>query len=192
MPLRRAVLLVAALVATAATASACTDVNGTNGKNFVTSDGVVIEYPAADRGDAVDISGESLTGDGVDVADWRGDVVVLNVWGAWCTECIAEAPTLVAAAGELPAGTHLLGIDVRDLGKDSPLAFERRFAIPYPSLYDTGSESLLQFPAPFTPRDIPSTVVLDREGRVAALVRGALPSKLTLVELVQKVADERG
>ena len=188
----RPALLVAALAVTAGTASACTDVNGTDGKEFVTSDGVVIEVPAADRGKPVSVSGESLSGDALDLADLRGEVVVVNVWGAWCTECRAEAPVLVDAADELPAGTSMLGIDIRDASKDDALAFERNFGVGYPSIYDVGSATLLGFPPPYNPRDTPSTMVLDREGRLAALIRGALPSKLTLVQLVQKVADEDG
>jgi thiol-disulfide isomerase/thioredoxin len=138
------------------------------------------------------VSGETLDGDPLDLADLRGSVVVVNVWGAWCTECLEEAPLLVDAADELPAGTEMLGIDIRDLGKDQPRGFERKFGVPYPSLYDPGSETLLKFPAPFNPRATPSTLVLDRRGRVAAVVSGVLPSKLTLLDLVEEVAAEDG
>jgi thiol-disulfide isomerase/thioredoxin len=186
---RRLPLLVAAFAVTSA-ATACTDVNGTNGKDFVTSDGIVIEIPVKDRKGPVSVSGESLTGDQIDLARLRGSPVVVNVWGAWCTECRAEASMLVDASDELPAGTTMLGVDVRDSSKDNALAYERSFDVPYPSIYDSGSQTLLSFPAPFNPRDIPSTMVLDAEGRVAALVRGKLPSKLTLVDLVEKVASE--
>ncbi len=189
---RRLALLVAALAVTAGTATACTDANGTNGKNFVTSDGVVIEIPADQRDEPVAVSGETLDGDQLDLTDLRGKVVVVNVWGAWCADCIKEAPMLVAAADELPADTTMVGIDIRDSSRDTALAYERGFAIEYPSIYDVGSETLLGFPTPFNPRDIPSTMVLDREGRLAALIRGALPSKLTLLDVVQKVAAEDG
>jgi thiol-disulfide isomerase/thioredoxin len=189
---RRLPVLVAALAVTSAAASACTDVQGTNGKDFVTSDGVVVEIPAKDRKAPVAVSGESLTGGQIDLAQLRGNPVVVNVWGAWCTECRAEAAMLVDASDELPAGTTMLGVDVRDSSKENALAYERSFDVPYPSIYDAGSQTLLSFPTPFNPRDIPSTMVLDAEGRVAALVRGRLPSKLTLVDLVEKVAEEDG
>jgi thiol-disulfide isomerase/thioredoxin len=189
---RRLPLIVAALAVTAGAATACTDVNGTNGKNFVTSDGVVVEIPASHREDPVDFSGETLTGDRLDVASLRGQVVVVNVWGSWCTACRSEAPALVDAVSEFPPGTSMLGVDIRDSSKDNALAYERGFGIDYPSIYDFGSQTLLSFPSPFNPRDIPSTMVLDSRGRLAALVRGELPSKLTLTELVQKVADEDG
>jgi thiol-disulfide isomerase/thioredoxin len=176
----------------AAAASACTEANGTEGKNYVSGDGVVIEIPAGDRKDPVDISGETLTGDQLDLADRRGSIVVVNVWWAGCPPCRKEAPMLVDASDELPGDGTIVGIDVRDSSKDNALAFERGFDVPYPSIYDPGSEQLLNFPPPFNPRDMPSTVVLDRQGRVAALVRGEVPSKLTLLDLVQKVADEHG
>ena len=192
MRVRRLPLLVVALAVTAGTATACTDVNGTNGKDFVTSDGVVIEVPASERKAPVSLAGESLTGDQINLADLRGNPVVVNIWGAWCTACRAEARTLVAAETELPAGTTMLGIDVRDASKDEALAYERGYGVPYSSIYDPGSETLLSFPSPYNPRDIPSTVVLDSQGRVAALIRGQLPSKLTLTELVKKVSDEGG
>jgi thiol-disulfide isomerase/thioredoxin len=190
MPRRRLALLVAALAVTTAAASACTDVNGTNGTNFVTSDGSVTEIPVADRDAPVDVSGETLAGDQLDLADLRGKVVVVNVWGAWCTACRAEAPLLVDAVADFPADTTMVGIDIRDASKDYALAYERGFGVDYPSIYDVGSTTLLGFPTPYNPRDTPSTMVLDREGRLAALIRGALPSKLTLVQVVEKVAAE--
>jgi thiol-disulfide isomerase/thioredoxin len=189
---RRLALIVAALAATAGTATACTEANGTNGKDYVAGDGVVIEIPPDERGEPVELSGETLTGDQVDLADRRGSVVVVNVWWAGCPPCRKEAPLLVDASDELPGGGTVLGINIRDSSKDTALAFERGFGVTYPSIYDPGSKLLLNFPPPFNPRDMPSTVVLDRQGRVAALIRGEIPSKLTLIDLAEKVAAEDG
>jgi thiol-disulfide isomerase/thioredoxin len=189
---RRLSLLVAALAVAGTTATACTDVNGTNGKDFVTGDGRVIQIEPGDRGDPVDAGGETLDGDQLELADLRGKVVVVNVWGAWCPECRTETPLLVDAADELPGGATMVGIDVRDGSKEDALAYVRSSGMPYPSIYDVGSEQLLRFPTPINPRDIPSTVVLDAQGRVAALIRGELPSKLTLLDLVEEVSSEDG
>ena len=189
---RRLALIVAALAVTAGTATACTEANGTNGKDYVAGDGVVIEIPPDDRGEPVELSGETLTGDQVDLADRRGSVAVVNVWWAGCPPCRKEAPLLVDASDELPGGGTVLGINIRDSSKDTALAFERGFGVTYPSIYDPGSKLLLNFPPPFNPRDMPSTVVLDRQGRVAALIRGEIPSKLTLIDLAEKVAAEDG
>jgi thiol-disulfide isomerase/thioredoxin len=187
---RRLPLIVAALAVTAGTATACTDANGTNGKDYVAGDGVVIEIPADERGKPVELSGQTLTGEQVDLADRLGSVVVVNVWWAGCPPCRKEAPLLVDASDELPGGGTILGINIRDSSKDNALAFERGFGVTYPSIYDPGSSLLLNFPTPFNPRDMPSTVVLDREGRVAALIRGEIPSKLTLIDLAEKAAED--
>jgi thiol-disulfide isomerase/thioredoxin len=189
---RRLPLLVAALAVTAAAASACTEANGTNGKDYVSGDGRVIEIADAERGQPVEVSGETLDGDALDLADLRGQVVVVNIWGSWCPECRSEMPLLVDAADELPGGATVVGVDIRETSKDNALAFQRSFDVPYPSIYDPGSETLLSFPTPYNPRETPSTMVLDSQGRVAALIRGELPSKLTLMDVVQEVVGEDG
>jgi thiol-disulfide isomerase/thioredoxin len=193
MPRRRCLpLLVAALAVTAAAATACTDANGTEGKNYVSGDGLVTLIHPGDRDEPVEVSGETLDGGQLDLADLRGQVVVVNIWGFWCPECRKEAPTLVAAEAELPSGTTIVGVDIRDGSKDNPLAFERTYGITWPSIYDVGSETLLSFPPPYNPRETPSTMVLDRQGRLAALIRGQVPSKRTLLEVVDEVAAEDG
>jgi thiol-disulfide isomerase/thioredoxin len=184
--------LVAALAVTVAAATACTEANGTEGKNYVSGDGLVTVVDSSDRGGPVEVSGETLDGDHVDLADLRGQVVVVNVWGAWCPECRAEAPSLVQAEQELPDGTQLVGVDIRETSKDNPLAFERSFGVTWPSIYDPGSQTLLGFPPPYNPRETPSTMVLDRQGRLAALIRGQLPSERTLLDVVDQVAAEHG
>jgi len=189
---RRLPLLLAALAVTVAAASACTEASGTNGKDYVTGDGRVIQIADGDRGKPVEVSGETLDGDALDLGDLRGQVVVVNVWGSWCPECRSEMPLLVDASDELPNGATMVGVDIRETSKDNALAFQRSFDVPYPSIYDPGSETLLSFPTPYNPRDTPSTMVLDRQGRVAALIRGELPSKLTLLDVVEEVAQADG
>jgi thiol-disulfide isomerase/thioredoxin len=149
----------------------------------------VLQVPVEDRQDPVEISGDSAAGDPVDVEDWRGEVVVVNVWGSWCTPCRKEAPLLVEADAELDA--RFVGIAIREPSQDSSLAFEREYGIEYPSIYDPGSEQLLAF-GKYGPKATPSTYVLDREGRVAALISGEVPSLGTLRELVEEVAAEDG
>jgi thiol-disulfide isomerase/thioredoxin len=152
----------------------------------------VIQIAEGDRGEPVDVSGETLDGGQLDLTDLRGSIVVVNVWGSWCPECRSEMPLLVDASDELPDGAALVGVDIRETSKDNALAFQRSFDVPYASLYDPGSKTLLSFPTPYNPRDTPSTMVLDSQGRVAALIRGELPSKLTLLDVVQEVAKEDG
>ena len=170
--------------------SGCSGLSGTGDLEYVQGDGNVLQVPVDDREDPVEISGDSLEGDPVDLADWRGDVVVVNVWGSWCSPCRSEAALLVDADAELDA--RFVGIDIRDNDPGPPIAFEREFGIEYPSIYDPGSEQLLRFGAEYAPKATPSTYVLDRQGRVAALISGEVPSLGTLRDLVEEVAAEDG
>jgi peroxiredoxin len=121
----------------------------------------------------------------VDLATWRGDVVVLNFWYAGCPPCRAEAPDLVALATDYEArGVRLLGVNSRD-DAGTAQAFERTFAIPYPSLDDAQSRAVAALQGVVGVRAMPTTVVLDREGRVAARVIGRAEAS-TLRALVEQ------
>ncbi|MCI0384088.1 TlpA disulfide reductase family protein [Streptomyces sp. CNQ085] len=141
-----------------------------SGKNYVDGTGAVTEVEPADREPAPELSGETVDGKRLDVADYRGDVVVLNVWGSWCPPCRAEMPHLVRVAGETEdQGVRFVGINTRDLDRVPAQRFEEEYEVPYPSLYDPSGKLLLRFPkGSLNPQAIPSTLVLDREGRIAA------------------------
>lgn len=168
----------------------CTSLQGTGDKGYVTGDGTVTRLDLADRGDPVTLDGKDLDGADLDVASYRGKPVVIVVWGAWCTPCRAEAPSVVAAAKELGDSVQFLGIDLRDPSTDRARAFVRSFEVPYPSFYSPDGIAMLAFPGTLTPTTIPAFVILDDEGRVAASIIGELPSQLTLVDLVKDVAAE--
>ena len=109
----------------------------------------------------------------VSLRDYRGKVVVVNVWGSWCPPCRAEAPMLADAARDLAKkGVVFLGINSRNPEQAGPQAFERRYEIPYDSIYDPDGQTLLAFHGTLAPNSIPSTVVIDKQGRVAASVIG--------------------
>lgn len=169
-----------ALVATGCGAS------GTGDKGYVGGDGVITQLPAHDRKDVGTLRGTTLDGGTFDLADHHGKVVVVNVWGSWCAPCRAEASRLAAAAKKLAPddGVVFVGINTRDASKENAIAFDRRFAIEYPSIYDPTGETLLAFRGTITPQSIPSTLVIDPLGRIAARVLGELPSTTTLVDLV--------
>src|SRR5262245_26748737 len=120
---RRLSQVVAALAVTAAVATGCTDAKGTNGKDYVSGDGRVIQISEGDRGEPVDVAGETLDGGQLDLTALRGSVVVVNIWGSWCPECVSEMPLLVDAADELPGGAQIVGVDIRETSKDNALAF---------------------------------------------------------------------
>ena len=93
-----------------------------------------------------------------------------------------------AAARELDKdGVAFVGINTKDSSPDQGLAFERRYDVPYPSFFDPSGRTLLAFHGTLNPSAIPSTVVLDEQGRVAASILGELPSQQTLVDLVRDV-----
>ncbi|SDQ15946.1 TlpA disulfide reductase family protein [Quadrisphaera sp. DSM 44207] len=161
-------------------------------RSYVAGDGSVATVAVEERGEPVELAGETTDGSTVDVADWRGDVVVLNVWYAACPPCRKEAPDLAAIAQETATdGVRFLGINTEDDAATAQ-AFERTFATPYPSLLDAGDGSaLLALRGTVPPQAVPSTVVLDAQGRPAARVLGiADPSVLSA--LVQDVRAESG
>ncbi len=166
----------------------CTDLGSTGDLDYVPGDGQVHQVDRGERGDAVDISGDSLQGDPVDLAELRGTIVVLNVWGSWCNPCRKEAPLLVEAAKQLGDQAEFVGLFARSNDLTAALAFEREYGISYPTVNDDG-ESLLKL-GKYSPPAVPSTIVLDDEGRVAALFSGEVPSTTTLVQVVEDVAAE--
>jgi cytochrome c biogenesis protein CcmG, thiol:disulfide interchange protein DsbE len=108
------------------------------------------------------------------LADYRGQVVVLNFWASWCEPCRAEAPILQKTQAKLTAahaGT-VLGATYNDAAADST-AFEREFKVSYPSLRDVGTDLADEYGT----RALPETFVLDREGKVVAISRGQVTQK---------------
>jgi peroxiredoxin len=154
-------------------------------QSYVSGPGTVTKIAPDERGSPIDLAGTLLDGGGFDVANHRGKVVVLNVWGSWCPPCRAEAPGLqrvwTAVRGK---GVQFVGIDTRDT-KAAAQAFERRFGLTYPSISDEDGELLLAFRTTLPPNAIPSTIVLDRQGRVAARIVGA-----TTEEKLRRLIDD--
>ena len=145
---------------------------GAPDKGFVSGNGTVRVIPRSDRAQAVSFAGRTLEGRAFDVTDYRGKVVVVNVWGSWCPPCIAEAPALQQVWEQTRAdGVQFVGVDSRD-GLAQARAHQRRFDVTYPSVFDEDGRVLLAFRGTLPPTAIPSTLVLDHAGRVAARVLG--------------------
>lgn len=160
--------------------------------NYVQGTGTVTQVKRSDRQDAPELSGETVDGGTVDVADYRGKVVVLNVWGSWCPPCRAEMPHLVKIANEMESeGVRFVGINTRDTDKAPAKRFEEEYEVPYPSLYDPSGKLLLRFPkGSLNPQAIPSTLVLDRDGKIAARALKAL-SEDELRDMLKPVVAEK-
>lgn len=147
-------------------------------------------WASGERRKAPVLSGQTLTGSALSTARFRGSIVVLNAWGSWCAPCREEAPDLRRAAEDISAqGVQFIGIDTRD-NDAAARAFVREFRIPYPSLVDDKGELLLRLRSTVPPQAIPSTILLDGRGRVAARVVGRITYS-TLRGLLDDLIAER-
>ncbi|MCT7350794.1 TlpA family protein disulfide reductase [Streptomyces sp. 15-116A] len=191
---RRAALSAAAAVA-ALLVTACGS-GGTSGgggnTNFVTGTDGIATADKGERAAAPELSGKTVDGKQLDVADYRGKVVVLNVWGSWCNPCRAEAKYFTKVANEYAdQGVQFVGINTRDTNITAARAFEKDFDVPYPSLYDPTGKLMLRFEkGTLNPQAIPSTLVLDRDGRIAARSLSPL-SEERLLKMLKPVVAEK-
>jgi thiol-disulfide isomerase/thioredoxin len=145
---------------------------GSNGQSYVSGSPGTTVYGAASGPAVPRVTGTLLSGGKFTLARYHGHVVVLNFWGSWCTPCRAEAPYLSKLAkGFSPRGVRFLGVDIRDSPATAE-AFQRNFAIGYPSLNDPADEIALDFRDTVPPAGIPTTLVIGRDGRVTARVIG--------------------
>lgn len=192
-PTARLGAALAALLAVGLTLSACAPRDTSDPTvpepGYQEGTGAYTTWGPAERPDAPDISGVDFAGEAIDVADWRGDVVVLNFWYAACPPCRAEAPDLAEISTDYAEmGVHLLGVNPRDDAATAD-AFARTYSIPYPSLDDGDATAVAALEGLVPLRAMPTTVVLDREGRPAARIVG-LATDTTLRGLIDDVLAE--
>lgn len=185
----RKLTVLAVLVMMAGLVSGCGAQQEQAGSGFVAGDGSVTFLDAGQRSSAPALSGMTLGGEPWSLADHQGQVVVLNVWASWCAPCRAEAPELVATAGDYAGEpVQFVGLNTRD-SPTTAAAFVDRFAIPYPNVADPDGRLQLSFADTLPPQAIPSTVVIDRQGRVAARALGRV-TEATLGGLIDALLDE--
>ncbi|MEO9249343.1 TlpA disulfide reductase family protein [Citricoccus nitrophenolicus] len=161
-----------------------------DGKNYIAGDGSVLEIAEEDRGEPVQFSSALFSGEPISANDLTGDPAVLNFWYAACAPCRVEAPDLQALHEQFePEGVRFLGINVRDTVATAQ-AFERNFGITYPSVEDLNGQVLLAMTDYVPPQAVPTTIVLDRQGRVSARILG-IAERSTLRTLITTVLDEQ-
>ncbi|MEU5779847.1 TlpA family protein disulfide reductase [Micromonospora lupini] len=177
----------AGLLATVAAVALAGCSSGGDGEKSCTSDGLTITCAPDQRSKTPKVTGELLTGGQYDVSQARGQVVVVNFWGSWCAPCRAEADDLETTYQATKAsGVTFLGVNVQD-SRDKAIAFEQGRAT-YPSIFDPSSRQALNFDIP--PNTTPATVVLDRDGRIAVVIRRAVTQD-ELRPIVERIAAEK-
>ncbi|WP_421743474.1 TlpA family protein disulfide reductase [Cellulomonas sp.] len=158
-------------------------------QGYQSGDGSTTTWAEGDRTGPLELAGTDFEGTAQDVADWRGDVVVLNTWYANCPPCRAEAPDLAALSTDYAAdGVQVLGINRTD-DAGTALAFERQFEVPYPSLADTDGAAIAALQGTVPINAVPTTVVLDRSGKVAGRILG-LADPSTLRSMIDELLAE--
>ncbi|TWD79719.1 thiol-disulfide isomerase/thioredoxin [Kribbella amoyensis] len=179
------VLAGAVLLLTAACSSGQqTNENRSGQTGFVSGNGQMSVFAPNERKPAPAFGGETLDGKEWKFADHKGKVVVLNVWGSWCPPCRKEAPALIEAAKQVGPEVEFIGLNTRDLDKAPAKKFVQEFGVTFPSLFDPSGKQLLGFRGQISPTSIPSTLVIDKQGRVASRVIGEVTTQ-TLVGMVK-------
>lgn len=159
-------------------------------KNYITGDGTALEISEADRSKPVTWRGITEQGTYLSSDNLSGVVTVMNFWYAGCAPCRAEAKDLEKLYQEfLPQKVQFVGVNVRDTAATAK-AFERAFGISYPSIIDNNTGGVvLAFTGVVSPQAVPSTLVVDSKGRVAARILGRMETG-TLRAMIQKVVAE--
>lgn len=158
---------------------------------YVAADGAIVEIPAADRGESVSFAGVTEYGEQFDSADIAGQVAVVNFWYAGCAPCRIEAADLESVWQEYrDQGVVFMGINTRDQ-PDTAKAFADEFGVTYPSLIDVNTaQAKLAFAKVAPIAATPTTLVLDKKGRVAARIVGPIDGTSILSTLVKDALAE--
>lgn len=193
----RTLLRAAALVAVGVLAAGCAEqvdagepvVGNVAEQGYVSGDGTTTIVAESERVAAPDLTGTTLDGEPFALSDHLGEVVVLNVWASWCAPCRAEAADLQAVSWQLEdGGVQFVGLNTRD-SQAAADAFVDRFGVTYPSVVDTDGSRQLLFHDTLPPAAIPSTLVIDRQGRVAGRAIGEV-DRSRLLGMIEPILAE--
>ncbi len=175
----RRVLVAAGVALALGVLAACSTSGAQADTGYRSQDGATTTWAPDERSAPLALSGTDGDGAAQDVAEWRGDVVLINTWYAACPPCRAEAPDLVALSDEYAdRGLHVLGVNSTDAA-GTAAAFTREFGITYPSILDTDGSAIAALQGVVPVNAVPTSVFLDREGRVAARILGRIDPSTT-------------
>lgn len=185
-----------ALLTVGLTACASDPVNDSflSGDNpgYVAADGAIELVPIAERGKPIEFGGVAEDGERFDSSEVEGKVVVVNFWYAGCAPCRAEAADLESVWEKYQDDDFaFIGINTRDQA-DTAKAFAEEFDVTYPSLIDVDTaEAKLAFAQSVPIQATPTTLVLDRKGRVAARIIGPIEGTSILSSIVKDTLAEK-
>jgi thiol-disulfide isomerase/thioredoxin len=154
-------------------------------------DPLIRTWKAGERPAVPDLAGPSLEGDKVSLSDYRGKVVLINAWASYCGACRVETPELKKIEKKWGGrGLAVLGLD-SDSGRAAGLAFQKQYKLDYPSLHDPSGKQTLRLPrGVVTTQGLPFTIVVDRDGKVAATRMGAV-TEARLDKVVAPLLEKR-
>ena len=161
------------------------------GQNYISGDGALTVVAPESRDEGIAFQGPLDVGGTFSSDDYEGQIMVVNFWYAGCPPCRLEAPDLEALHQEfLDEGVVFIGVNILDQAPTA-LAFAEEFGVTYPSIMDTNDGSVrLAFSGQVAPHAVPTTVVLDQQGRVAARISGLLTEPDVLAALIRDVQAE--
>ena len=160
-----------------------------SGQGYISSDGAYTEIPVDQREAPIEFTGVDENGNDVSSEDYAGQVYVINLWYASCPPCRSEASDLKAVS-EQYTDVPFLGVNISD-SADVAIAFNKKFEIAYPSIMDSATASVqLALAGVVAPNAVPTTLVIDAEGRVAARISGLLREQSILTSMIDTVVDE--
>ena len=158
-------------------------------KNYIAGDGTVTEFALGSRPGFEAFVGTTESGQVLESSAFEGNVIVMNWWYSACAPCRAEAGDLAMLSVEFEDSVQFVGVNVRDTA-ETALAFDRNFGIEYPSLIDAQSGQVsLAFTGVVSPQAVPTTIVIDRDGKVASRILGRIEASI-LRTLIQTVVDQ--
>ncbi len=160
-----------------------------SGQGYISGDGAYTEIPEGEREAPVVFSGVDESGASISSEDFAGTVYVVNFWYASCPPCRSEASDLKALSEQYD-DVPFLGVNISD-SADVAIAFAKKFEIEYPSIIDANSASVqLAFAGAVAPNAVPTTLVVDSEGRVAARISGIIRDPSILASMIDSVVAE--
>ncbi|MEZ7905097.1 MAG: TlpA disulfide reductase family protein [Aquiluna sp.] len=181
--------LIATLLAGCASDPLADQFRAGDNKNYIAGDGTVTEFALGSRPGFEAFAGTTESGQVLDSSAFEGNVIVMNWWYSACAPCRAEAGDLAMLSVEFEDSVQFVGVNVRDTA-ETALAFDRNFGIEYPSLIDAQSGQVsLAFTGVVSPQAVPTTIVIDRDGKVASRILGRIEASI-LRTLIQTVVDQ--